>query len=115
MCRRYSKAISSRHLVNYYYLLWNLINLLRFGSTGKLLAVMVLLSSRGGVCLFLCGIMVVVFAARASGWALRCARHGCASAGPRPRPALALCEMNNVEILDNCGGNCRREMAGKLF
>ena len=93
MCRRYSKAISSRHLVNYYYLLWNLINLLRFGSTGKLLAVMVLLSSRGGVCLFLCGIMVVVFAARASGWARaqRCARHGCASAGPRTRaPATPL-------------------------
>lgn len=86
MCRRYSKAISSRHLVNYYYLLWNLINLLRFGSTGKLPAVMVLLSSRGGVFVFVwdhggcfSGARVWVGAALA--------RQGCASAGPRPAPS----------------------------
>lgn len=89
MCRQYSKAISSRHLVNYYYLLWNLINLLRFGSKGKLLAVMVLLSSRGGVCLFLCGIMVVVFAARASGWACAHARRE-TRLRQRPRAAAPL-------------------------
>lgn len=53
MRRQHSKAIPNRHLVNYYYSIWNLINLLRFGSEGKLVAVMVLLSSRGGVCLFL--------------------------------------------------------------
>lgn len=57
MHRQHSKAILKRHLVNnyFYYSLWNVINLLRFESEGtsKLVAVMVLLSSRGGVCLFL--------------------------------------------------------------
>lgn len=44
-----------------------LINLLRFGSGGKLPVVLVLFSSRGGLCLFLYGIMVVLFC-RACVW-----------------------------------------------